>query len=240
MTIGIGTPHPSGTRRNISGSPPFQIASCPHPTRSMAAPQVATLLPTEPPRLDRSLSEASLDDVQPWSEPRFIVQSPYTELKHQLDLTKLDYENALLAKALSTLDATRQDYAVASYTESFNWTDVSARLKALVSIYGQRYQDATFYIVAFRSQIKPSTDYSHLGELDKAAHLEAIESGGFLKYVVLVWRPGLGLAKFGHMPLAVQGRRGCRRTRPRSQKGGHVHQIVRTGRLFLGRTRLER
>ncbi|ATY62266.1 UPF0643 protein [Cordyceps militaris] len=148
----------------------------------MAAPQVATLLPTEPPRLDRSLSEASLDDVQPWSEPRFIVQSPYTELKHQLDLTKLDYENALLAKALSTLDATRQDYAVASYTESFNWTDVSARLKALVSIYGQRYQDATFYIVAFRSQIKPSTDYSHLGELDKAAHLEAIESGGFLKY----------------------------------------------------------
>lgn len=112
-----------------------------------------------------------------------IVQSPYTELKHQLDLTTLDYENALLAKALSTLDATREDYAIASYNESFNWEDVIARLRSLVSVYGQRYQDATFYIVAFRSQIKPSTDYSHLGELDKAAHLEAVESGGFLKYV---------------------------------------------------------
>lgn len=149
----------------------------------MAVQQLATLRPTEPPKLARDVTEGSLDDVQPWSEPRFIAQSPYTELAHQLDLTTLDYENALLAKALSTLDATREDYAVASYNESFNWAEVKARLQALVSIYGQRYQDATFYIVAFRSQIKPSTDYSHLGELDKAAHLEAIESGGFLKYV---------------------------------------------------------
>lgn len=150
----------------------------------MTAQQVATLLPTQVPQSAKDVTEDSLVDVKPWSEPRFIVQSPYAELKHQLDLTTLDYENALLAKALSTLDATREDYAVASYNESFNWTDVMARLKALVSIYGKPYQDATFYIVAFRSQIKPSTDYSHLGELDKAAHLEAIESGGFLKYVV--------------------------------------------------------
>ncbi|OAA47430.1 UPF0643 protein [Beauveria brongniartii RCEF 3172] len=146
------------------------------------APEVATLLPSEPPKLARDISKGSLDDVRPWSEPRFIVQSPYTELAHQLDLSTLDYENALLAKALSTVDATRDDYAIASYVESFNWTGVMAHLKTLVGIYGQRYQDATFYIVAFRSQIKPSTDYSHLGELDKAAHLEAIESGGFLKY----------------------------------------------------------
>lgn len=147
------------------------------------APQVATLLPVEVPQNARDVTETSLDDVQPWSEPRFIEQSPYSELKHQLDLTTLDYENALLAKALSALDATREDYATAPYTESFNWTGVQARLKQLVSIYGKPYQDTTFYIVAFRSQIKPSTDYSHLGDLDKAAHLEAVESGGFLKYV---------------------------------------------------------
>ncbi|KAJ2969520.1 hypothetical protein NQ176_g8618 [Zarea fungicola] len=127
-------------------------------------------------------TEDSLVDVKPWSEPRFIVQSPYTELEHQLDLTGLDYENALLAKALSILDATRDDYAIAPYTESFNWTDVQARLKTLVRIYGQEYKDSSFYIVAFRSQIKPSTEYSHLGDLDKPAHREAIESGGFLRY----------------------------------------------------------
>lgn len=32
-----------------------------------------------------------------------------------------------------------------------------------------------------RSQISPTTDYSHLGALDKAAHAEAVQSGGFLK-----------------------------------------------------------
>jgi hypothetical protein len=35
--------------------------------------------------------------------------------------------------------------------------------------------------VVFRSRIPPTTDYAHLGELDKAAHAEAMASGGFLK-----------------------------------------------------------
>lgn len=148
----------------------------------MATPQVATPFPVQIPNY-KDVTEDSLVDVKPWSEPRFIVQSPYTELEHQLDLTGLDYENALLAKALSILDATRDDYAIAPYTESFNWADVQARLKTLVRIYGQEYKESSFYIVAFRSQIKPSTEYSHLGDLDKPAHREAIESGGFLRYV---------------------------------------------------------
>jgi hypothetical protein len=43
------------------------------------------------------------------------------------------------------------------------------------------WKQQAFYIVVFRSRIPPSTVYADLGLLDKAAHQEAVESGGFLK-----------------------------------------------------------
>lgn len=126
-------------------------------------------------------------DVAPLSRSttppnRRIVQSPYTEPDHLLDLDTLDRENGLLARALSVMKHTREDYATAPYTESFNWSEVFEELKRLVQQEGKGFKETSFYVVAFRSQIKPSTDYSHLGDLDKAAHAEAVASGGFLKY----------------------------------------------------------
>lgn len=112
---------------------------------------------------------------------RCIVQSPYVDREHLLDLDTLDNENALFSLALSRLQATRPDYATAPYAESFNWPEVIEELREVVRVSGKGFNETSFYIVAFRSQIKPSTDYSHLGELDKAAHAEAIASGGFLK-----------------------------------------------------------
>lgn len=116
------------------------------------------------------------------SEGRFIVQSPYTEQDHLLDLNTLDHENTLFATALAKLESIRDDYATAPYAESFNWPVVFEELQRLVKESGVGFKETSFYVVAFRSQIKPSTDYSHLGELDKAAHAEAVASGGFLKY----------------------------------------------------------
>ncbi|KAL2204950.1 hypothetical protein CC79DRAFT_1252485, partial [Sarocladium strictum] len=113
---------------------------------------------------------------------RLLVQSPYDDEGHLLDLDTLDHENELLARALTKLHAIREDYATASYNDSFNWSEVLKELKDLVEESGKGFRETSFYVVAFRSQIKPSTDYSHLGELDKAAHAEAVESGGFLKY----------------------------------------------------------
>lgn len=43
------------------------------------------------------------------------------------------------------------------------------------------WKENFFYIVVFRSQIPPTTIYEDLGALDKAAHEEATQSGGFLK-----------------------------------------------------------
>ncbi|KAJ4264964.1 hypothetical protein NW762_005207 [Fusarium torreyae] len=113
---------------------------------------------------------------------RFLVQSPYTEQEHLLDLETLDNENALLARALSQFRVLRDDYATASYTESFNWSEVIEEVKRLAVESGKGFKETSFYIVAFRSRIKKTTEYADLGRLDKGAHAEAVASGGFLKY----------------------------------------------------------
>ncbi|OLN88304.1 UPF0643 protein PB2B2.08 [Colletotrichum chlorophyti] len=111
---------------------------------------------------------------------RFLIHSPYTDPEHLLDLETLDDENALLARALSHLQCLRADYATAGYVESFNWGDVMLQLKELVQTTGKTFKETSFYIVAFRSTIPPTTVYEDLGVLDKAAHAEANQFGGFL------------------------------------------------------------
>lgn len=145
----------------------------------MSAQEVQTVAPVDVPFFDKHDGGLQANEVNAWE--RLIVQSPYTERDHLLDLDTLDHENGLLAESLAVMNATREDYATAPYTESFNWSEVISELKRRVQASGKGFKETTFYIVAFRSQIKPSTEYSHLGELDKAAHAEAVASGGFLK-----------------------------------------------------------
>jgi hypothetical protein len=114
-------------------------------------------------------------------DDNYIVMSPYTEQDHLLDLRTLDAENALLAQALVHMKSLRPDYATAPYAETFNWDEVLGELAALVRRSGHAWKETSFFIVAFRSQIPPTTVYAELGALDKAAHAEATASGGFLK-----------------------------------------------------------
>ena len=115
-----------------------------------------------------------------------LVVSPYNEEPHLLDLRTLDIPNQLLAKALVGLTCLRDDYSTAPYVEIFNWSEVIDSLKGLSINSGCDWKETTFYIVVFRSRIPPTTVYSDLGILDKAAHAEATKSGGFLKYVNLI------------------------------------------------------
>lgn len=98
-----------------------------------------------------------------------------------LDLETLDEENGLLALALVKMKNTRDDYATAPYLDTFNWTEVIEYLRTLARKRNYHWRETSFYIVAFRSQIPPTTVYADLGVLDKAAHAEATASGGFLK-----------------------------------------------------------
>ncbi|KAH8785978.1 hypothetical protein F5883DRAFT_402827 [Diaporthe sp. PMI_573] len=113
---------------------------------------------------------------------RYLVASPYTEADHLLDLETLDAENQILAEALLSLRCLREDYATAAYADTFNWDEVVGRVRELATARGHSWRETSWYIVAFRSRYEPGIDYSHLGDLDKAAHAEATASGGFLKY----------------------------------------------------------
>ncbi|KAF6811885.1 UPF0643 protein PB2B2.08 [Colletotrichum sojae] len=162
----------------------------------------------------KKTAAVNVAEVDVTNTDRFIVHSPYTDPEHLLDLETLDDENALLARALSHLECLRADYATAGYTESFNWGDVMRELKILVETTGKTFKETSFYIVAFRSQIPPSTVYGDLGILDKAAHAEANQVGGFLNdrywfgspdaegrnLATCVWRSRPDAVKAGHGP----------------------------------------
>jgi hypothetical protein len=112
----------------------------------------------------------------------FLTVSPYDERPHQLDLRTVDYSCQLLAKVMVNMRSLREDYATAPYDKIFNFSELAETLRTLVSETGFEWREKDFYIVVFRSQIPPTTVYSDLGTLDKAAHQEATKSGGFLKY----------------------------------------------------------
>lgn len=123
----------------------------------------------------------AIDTSDNTNQLRFLQVSPYTEQAHLLDLQTLDEENALLALALVQMKNTRDDYATAPYLDTFNWAEIMESLRALARERNHHWRETSFYIVAFRSQIPPTTVYADLGVLDKAAHAEATASGGFLK-----------------------------------------------------------
>ncbi|KAK3943242.1 hypothetical protein QBC46DRAFT_43671 [Diplogelasinospora grovesii] len=113
---------------------------------------------------------------------RYLLVSPYAQQEHLLDLETLDTENQLLALALVHMKCLREDYATAPYLETFNWEEIIDTMRALARERNHAWKETSFYVVAFRSQIPPTTVYAELGLLDKAAHAQATASGGFLKY----------------------------------------------------------
>ncbi|KAH7143866.1 hypothetical protein EDB81DRAFT_509929 [Dactylonectria macrodidyma] len=150
----------------------------------MASVQVQTAPGTDIGGFSKPDAQVHVSQVEPevLTNSRYLMQSPYADQDHLLDLESLDNENGLLAKGLTQLQVLRKDYATAPYVDSFNWPEVIAEVKRLAVESGKGFKQSSFYIVAFRSQIKTSTEYADLGRLDKAAHAEAVASGGFLKY----------------------------------------------------------
>ena len=123
-------------------------------------------------------SKKDLDeDSQEW-----LTVSPYIERPHLLNLSTAERAQGLLARALTLMTPIREDYATAAYSESFNWSEVILALRALVHATNVHWEARSFFIIVFRSQVKPQTDRSHLGDLDQRSHAEAMSSGGLLKY----------------------------------------------------------
>ncbi|KAL8947837.1 MAG: hypothetical protein Q9222_005922 [Ikaeria aurantiellina] len=137
-------------------------------------------VPAEPSYVEKNAALGK--DVRETAREDLLVASPYTNRLHLLDLTTLTRSQTLLAKALTNLTPTTHQYATLPYISSFNWDTVFNALAAACKIEGFQWPEQFFYVVVFRSQIPPTTDRTHLAELDKRAHAEAMKSGGLLKY----------------------------------------------------------
>lgn len=74
------------------------------------------------------------------------------------------------------------EYATAEYSTALNFPDVVEVLRGLVQKGGVQWPETSFYVVVFRSQLKPNIDNDYLYLLDYESHREACESGGLLKY----------------------------------------------------------
>ncbi|KAL2067113.1 hypothetical protein VTL71DRAFT_1537 [Oculimacula yallundae] len=130
-----------------------------------------------------STSTTPVKQITSMPKKDLLVVSPYLEEDHLLDLSTLDTANQLLARAMVDLKFIRDDHRTAPYIVSLNWPDVIKSVRDMAQASDFEWTKTDFYIVVFRSRIPPTTVYSDLGVLDKAAHAEATAGGGFLKYI---------------------------------------------------------
>ena len=111
-----------------------------------------------------------------------LIASPFNLPSNLLDLKSLDVPDQLVAKAFTIFQPTRDDYATAPYTESFNWSAIIAFLQTLSQAQGHHFEKKDYYIVTFRSRLHADADMELMDELDVHSHREATASGGLLKY----------------------------------------------------------
>jgi hypothetical protein len=99
-----------------------------------------------------------IDDFNTTLPNDLLVVSPYTDPSHLLDLNSVNGPSQQLAKALTAMESTREDYATAPYDEGFNWDEVVSTLCQLNSKSGFQWEKHSFYVVVFRSQLPVATD----------------------------------------------------------------------------------
>jgi hypothetical protein len=143
---------------------------------------VTALLSKHPHQLFRNREDVVNVEDTDTNSGSLLVVSPYLTPPHLLDLTKYSISSQLFAKALTKFQPVRADYATADYTESFNFQEVVKTLKLFAKAEGYTWRKTDFYVVSFRSQLKPDADPERLFELDAFSHQEAMASGGLLKY----------------------------------------------------------
>lgn len=126
----------------------------------------------------------SFTEHQLHNDHDLLQASPYSEHEHLLDLTTLTEPLQLFAKVLTSMRWIKQDYATAPYPEAFNWDSIVNLFSSKMTAEQREAmpEKLHFYVIVFRSRVNEHADRRLLGELDKAAHVEAVEGGGLLKY----------------------------------------------------------
>ncbi|CAH6722452.1 hypothetical protein CLIB1444_09S03884 [[Candida] jaroonii] len=125
-------------------------------------------------------------DVKEELQKSLIQTSPYLERSHWLDISDYDIQYKLLTIALQSFKS-QGDYANNSYVDSFNIKEIIGLVNYYSRSLNIELPDFDVYIVGFRSCLFPEIRQSSekreiLGQVDKASHEEANQSGGLLKY----------------------------------------------------------
>lgn len=136
--------------------------------------------PLPSPPLSKSNKETPNEPTPP--DRQWLISSPYTNPRHQLNLSTLDPQSQILALALQLLAPTSKDYATTPYASAFHWDPILSAMRSLVALSNTPWPSRTFYVVEFRSLLKPNIDHPLLYQLDEESHAEAVASGGLLKY----------------------------------------------------------
>jgi hypothetical protein len=118
---------------------------------------------------------------QPTTLSTNLISSPYNVPGHYLELSSLSPPSLFFALALTALQPTCSDYATAPYASALNFPRVVNLLRSILPP-GYTWPTTSFYVVVFRSVLKPHIDIDLLYTLDFESHREACESGGLLKY----------------------------------------------------------
>jgi len=125
----------------------------------------------------------SIGDVTFQQPSSLLATSPYIIREHLLDLNRLpDIQDRIVALALTKLTPTRPDYATAGYEEGLSWNEVRSTIGYLTDAAQHTWRGRDYYVVIFRSKLRPDFEAPLLWELDRESHREAVESGGLLKY----------------------------------------------------------
>jgi len=165
-----------------TASPPSTTIPVRHPS---LITQEFDLLRFEAAAFDQLPKASTLQDqVSAEEDSTDLISSPYNNPGHYLSLPSLPLSSQLFAKALTALRPLVPDYATAEYTQALNFDDVLCVLRHLVQQQDPNltWTETSFYVVIFRSKLKPDIDNDWLYKLDYESHREACESGGLLKY----------------------------------------------------------
>ncbi|KAF1970978.1 hypothetical protein BU23DRAFT_537148 [Bimuria novae-zelandiae CBS 107.79] len=135
-------------------------------------------------RFSAAASQQLLPTLLPYDIPlsTLLISSPYNAPGHYLPLPTLSTTSLILAKALTALKPLRPDYATAPFLSALDFPAVLTLIRRFSAEMNAPWKESSFYVVVFRSRLKPDIDSERLYELDAGSHREACESGGLLKY----------------------------------------------------------
>jgi hypothetical protein len=94
-----------------------------------------------PPYVEKESAYVSATSISRELDGSYLIVSPYTEDDHLLRLDSVEPQCQFIARALTVMQVLRPDYATSPYFETFNWPEVIAQLRQILTSNGHKWQE---------------------------------------------------------------------------------------------------